>query len=120
MINSRVVAIALMVWLGACDRTSEESLFSVPEEYQGRWSINPETCDRDTLATQDWLYVYDDVIGSHDHLYLFASLQISDNKFEYTTEKGGPSGSLTLLDNGNLMSEAVGNEWSLCSKVPEL
>jgi len=111
-----------MISLGACDRTAEPSPLAIPEAFQGRWSINPETCDRNTLATQDWFFVYDTVIGSFEHLYAVATLDVSDNNLVFTTERGGPSGRLTLLEGGGILwaSEAGGYEFSLCSKDPEL
>ncbi len=102
-----------------CAPELEEVPKLIPLEYQGRWSINPESCDRSTLQTGDWFYVVESGVGSFEHGYEVESLEAKGEWLRFTTAQGGPAGELQLIDESNMRVRFASGPveiLTLCSK----
>lgn len=97
----------------------EESVELIPLEYQGRWSINPESCGRATHQTEDWMYVAEGAIGRFEHIYQLESLELDSEGLRFKTARGGPTGELQLIDGGSMRVRFANGPFetvTLCSK----
>jgi hypothetical protein len=106
----------------ASEPESSTANLQLPADYQGRWASGPEFCDRDQMATGEWFYVGENVVGSFEHMYPLSDLVLADGAIEFETERGGPTGTLELIGAEKIRFSSAGSdpvELVLCSKDPK-